>query len=86
MIVYCPVVATATPSSLALLKSRIVYLSSAGVPRLSSRKEANKRVSVTYLLRRTVFVMAMIEEIVMVLGKLLYSRRVYCKATCHGNK
>jgi len=37
--------ATATPSSLASLKSRIVlYVSDAGLPRLKHRKDATKRV------------------------------------------
>jgi len=33
--IYGPADATATPSSLALVKSRMVYLSGAGLPRLS---------------------------------------------------
>jgi len=35
---FCPADATATPSSLAPVKSRMVYLSSAGLPRLSWEK------------------------------------------------
>ena len=35
---YCPADATATPSSLAPVKSRMVYLSGAGLPRLSREK------------------------------------------------
>jgi len=35
MIAYGPADAIATPSSLALLKSRMVYLSGTGIPRLS---------------------------------------------------
>jgi len=35
MIAYGPTDATATPSSLASVKSRMVYLSGAGLPRLS---------------------------------------------------
>jgi len=35
---YSPADATATPSSLATVKSRMVYLSGAGLPRLSWKK------------------------------------------------
>jgi len=38
MIAYGPADATATPSSLASVKSRMVYLSGAGLPRLSWKK------------------------------------------------
>jgi len=38
MICICPADATATPSSLAQVKSRTVYLSAAGLPRLSWKK------------------------------------------------
>ena len=42
MFVYGPADATATPSSLAPLKSRMVYLSGAGLLRLSWKKNAVK--------------------------------------------
>jgi len=38
MIAYGPADATAIPSSLALVKSRMVYLSGAGLPMLSWKK------------------------------------------------
>jgi len=38
-----PADATATPSSLAPVKSRLVYLSGAGLPRLSGKKTLNRR-------------------------------------------
>jgi len=38
---YAPAGATATPSSLTPVKSRMVYLSGAGLPRLSSKKPLN---------------------------------------------
>ena len=41
MIAYGPADATATPSSLAPVKSRTIYLSDAGLPRLSWKKDQN---------------------------------------------
>ena len=39
---YGPADATATPSSLASVKSRMVYLSDAGLPRLSWKKAVKR--------------------------------------------
>ena len=43
---YGPADATATPSSLAPVKSRMVYLSGAGLPRLSWKKAVKQTVVV----------------------------------------